>query len=202
MIVGVIVIVGSVAGGLALASSSARTEPVLAVTHDVASGMVLTPGDVRVVSVRLSGLAGRYVSARSSVAGQTTNREVRAGELLPASALGRTEAATTVSIPLGADEAPKIRPGERITVWVSTKACPSATVLSAVTVQDVEASHGTSFGSSGGESVVVRVSSVDAERVIEALALAGATIRAGVLSGQGPGSAAATQLSACADGGS
>lgn len=163
---------------------------------------MLTSDDLTAVSVRIPVGGESYLGTRNEVVGRTVTRQVAAGELLARSALGDTVPSTTVTIPLTADVAPKIRAGQRITVWVSTKACPSATVLADTAVQAVQDLQSAGFGAAGGEDVVVRLSGVDAERVVEALALKGATIRAGVLSGPAPADASLQPLSACADGSS
>jgi hypothetical protein len=200
LVVGVVLVLGSVLAGVAVVSSSGRTQRVWALTHDVGSGVVLTSDDVRAVAVRIPQGGTDYFGTSVDVTGQTVTREVGAGELLPRSALGPTSASTTVTIPLSADVAPKIKAGQRVTVWVSTKTCPSATVLNDTSVQDVQDAQGSGFGSGGGEDVVVRLSSADAQRVIQALALKGGTIRAGVLSGPSARVGDLQPLSACEDG--
>src|SRR6202012_4650414 len=101
--------------------------------------------------------------------------------------VGVTAPATTVVIPLGADDTPPVTAGERVIVWVSTTLCPSAIVLADVTVQSVQ-SHSSGLGSTGGEDVIVRVPPDQAQRVIQALALSAGTLRAGALTGSGPSS--------------
>jgi hypothetical protein len=202
LIIGVLLVLGSVVAGVAVVSSANHSRQMWVLTHDIAAGVVLAADDVRALSVRLAGGAELYVSAGTNVSGQTVTRAIGAGELLPRSAVGDTAASTTVTIPLTADVAPKIKSGQRITVWVSTKSCPSAIVLADTAVQQVVDSQGGGFGSAGGEDVIVRLSDADAQRVIEALALKSGTIRAGVLSGPTATAATLPTLSACADTGS
>jgi hypothetical protein len=85
-------------------------------------------------------------------------------------------------------------------VWVSTSTCSSVVLLSDVAVQSVHTDQG-SFGTgSGGQDVVISVDPSQADRVIAALALDGAKVRAGVLVGAGaaptdaPGTGQATPL--------
>jgi hypothetical protein len=202
LVVGIVLVLGSVLTGVAVVGAANRSVRMWAMAHDVGAGVVLGADDVRAVAVRIPAGRDAYFAAATSVVGQTVNRGVGAGELLPRSAVGATGTSTTVTIPLTADVAPKIKAGQRITVWVSTKTCPSAIVLADTAVQDVQDSQAGGFGSAGGEDVVVRLSSADAERVIDALALKGGTIRAGLLTGPAPASAALPPLSACADAGS
>jgi hypothetical protein len=103
-----------------------------------------------------------------------------------------------VTIPLSADDAPKIIAGQRITIWVSTKLCPSAIVLADVAVQDVVDTHDSAFAESGGEDIIVRVIPAQAQRVIQALALDGGVLRAGLVDGSSPATALEPQnLTSC-----
>jgi hypothetical protein len=199
LVVGVALVLASVLGGVAVVSAADRTDRFWAVTRDVSAGIVLTRDDVRPVAVRIAPAREAYFSTRTPVIGQTVIRSVAAGELLPRAAVGDATPSTTVTIPLSADVAPRIKAGQRITVWVSTKACPSATVLADTAVQSVQDQQGAGFGSAGGQDVVVRLDTADAERVIEALALKGGTIRAGLLAGGSAAAVSLPALSSCAD---
>jgi hypothetical protein len=117
---------------------------------------------------------------------------------VPESALGSPDPATTLTIPLGGDSAPKISAGERITIWVSTKLCPSAMVLTDVAVQSVASARTGALTASGGQDVVVRVDPGLAQRVVEALALDGGVLRAGIVEGASRASNPLPDLSGCA----
>lgn len=201
LVLGVLLVLASIVGGALVVSASGRTERVWALRHDVEAGIVLSGDDLMAVAVRVPSGRELYFKASASVAGQSVTRRLASGELLPRSAVGATPSSTTVTIPLSADVAPMIKAGQRITVWVSTATCPSAIVLADTPVQDVQEAQGAGFGSSGGEDVVVRLSREDAQRVIEALALKGGTIRAGVVTGSAVSESAAP-LADCAEAGS
>jgi hypothetical protein len=62
-------------------------------------------------------------------------------------------------------------------------------LLGDVTVQAVDDSGGGAFSSGGGQDLVISVAPPLAQRVIEALDLDGAAIRAGILSGSAVGGA-------------
>ena len=103
---------------------------------------------------------------------------------MPASALSPGAPHTTVSMPFAAGAAPSLTRGERIVVWLSTSTCPSVVLLPDVTVQDVRTGDGGGFSADGSaQDVVVSVAPELAQRVVEALAIDNATIRAGVLTG-------------------
>lgn len=200
LVIGLVLVLGSVLLGAKIVSGANHTYRMLAVTRDLAAGTLLSHDDVVAVRVQLPGHGqGVYVSGDDDVLGKQLNRAVASGELLPAAALGTAAALTTVTVPFTADNAPTLAAGQRVKIWLSTKTCASIVLLGDVTVQDVHAATGGSFSSSGGQHVVVSVSPDLAGRVIGALARDGATIRAGILSG--PAQAAANDalpdLDAC-----
>jgi hypothetical protein len=189
LVLGVVLVLASVLIGATIVSGANHTYRMLAVTRDLAAGTLLSRDDVDTVRVQLPHHGdGTYLSADADVTGKQLNQPLTRGELVPAAALGRPAALTTLTVPFGPDSAPRLAPGQRIEIWLASKACPAVVLLADVTVQSVHASAGTSFSSSGGQNVVVSVSPSLAERVVAALALDGATIRAGVLTGlQRPG---------------
>jgi hypothetical protein len=201
LVLGVVLVLGSVLAGARLMSEAKRTYPVVAVRRDLAAGTVLSTRDVELAQVQLSG--GRragYVSTLAEASGKQLNRPVAAGELLPAAAVAKPVPQTTVTVPLAGGAAPDLRKGQRIELWVSTKTCSSVVVLADVAVQAVHTDAGGSFTSgTGAQDVVISVPPAQAERVITALALDEATVRAGVLVGTpAAGDAELDDLETCA----
>ncbi|MEP6598828.1 MAG: SAF domain-containing protein [Actinomycetota bacterium] len=183
LVAGIALVLVSVVIGAEVVSSADSTQTMWAAARDLAPGSVLTAADLTPIRVRLPDGAGRYLSTRTALAGKTVNRQLSAGELLPRAALGATSAATTVTVPLDAAAAPTIERGRRIELWVTTKTCSAVPILDDVTVQDVQSGRGSAFASGVTQSVVIRVPAALAQRVITALALDGARVRAGILDG-------------------
>jgi hypothetical protein len=180
----VALVLGSVVLDARVVSAADQTYQVLSVSRDLAAGTVLSGSDVRPVRVRLPDHGrGVYLDADTVVAGKQTNRTLSSGELLPATALGAPAASMTVTVPFANGAAPKLRAGQRIVVWLSTRACPSTVLLDDVTVQSVGDASGSAFASGGGQNVVVAVAPVLAQRIVTALAFDSPMIRAGVLAG-------------------
>lgn len=199
LVAGVVLVLASVLIGARVVSGAQRTYRVVAVSHDLAAGSRLASGDVTYVRVRLpSHGAGVYLSDTRRAVGRQLNRPVTRGELLPAAALGTSAGLTTISVPLAEGNAPRLRSGERVQLWLSTKACASEVLLSDVTVQDVHADD-SGFAGGQGQDVVLAVPPELAGRVVSALAGDGAVIRAGVLTGARPRHAndALPSLDAC-----
>ena len=200
LVIGVVLVLGSVVLGAKIVSGANHSYRMLAATRDLAAGTLLSRDDVQSVRVQLPDRGrGIYLSDDADVLGKQLNRSLANGELLPAAALGTAAALTTVTVPFTADNAPTLSPGQRVEIWLSTKTCASVVLLADVTVQDVHAATGGSFSSSGGQNVVVSIAPDLAGRVVGALARDGATIRAGILTG--PARAAANNalpdLDAC-----
>lgn len=200
LVLGVALVLGSVLVGARVVSSAKHTYARVAVRHDLAPGTVLTAADVELAQVQLPGPGRkRYLRRVADAVGKQLNRPVAAGELLPVAAVGRPAPRTTVTVPLASGTAPDLRKGQRIEIWVSTKTCTSVVVLPDVTVQAVHTDSGGSFGSrDAAQDVVISVAPDLADRVVSALALEEATVRAGVLIGPAARSTAElADLSTC-----
>jgi hypothetical protein len=202
LVLGVLLVVAAVLIGAKVVQGARHKDTALAVTRDLAAGTTLRSDDLRTIDVGLPDSVDRahiYVSDRAKAVGKVLGRPLTAGELLPAAVLTRSPVRTTVSVPFPTDAAPKLSRGERIVVWLSTKQCPSVVLLADVTVQDVHPADAGEFSSGdGGQDVVLSVSGPLAQRVVTALAIDDASIRAGVLTGAAdPAGAALPALDAC-----
>lgn len=181
---GAALVLGSVLLGANVVASANHSEPFIAFSRDLAAGTLLSDADVQVVRAKLPARdRSVYVASLSAVIGHQLNRPVVRGELVPNAVLGVAVASTTIAVPLAADAAPPLIPGQRIRLWLSTKSCQSVVVLNDVTVQEVRELTATSFSASGGQSVTISVEPALADRVVGALARDGATIRAGLITG-------------------
>ncbi len=199
---GIVLVLAAVLVGAIVVSRAEHTDKELAVTRDLAAGTRVQASDLRLIDVQLPDDVRRdaaYLSDPDQAVGKTLNRSLRKGELVPAAVLAATVTATTVSVPFAADAAPTLSRGQRIVVWLSSATCPSVVLLPDVTVQDVRTSDSGGFSTSGtGQDVVVSVPAQLAQRVVAALAIQDATIRAGVLTGSRVSSSGALpSLHAC-----
>jgi SAF domain len=180
----VVLVLGSVALGAIVVSRADSSESVVAVSHDLSAGTVLTVGDLHTARVRLQSTSGLYVPAGTSVVGRTLALALRSGQLLPRSAVGVTSTtATTLTVPVRPENAPDVKRGQRIAVWVSTQYCQAVLVIGDVVVQDVRQAGTGALSAASDESLVVRAPAALAQRVVTALGLEGATLRVGVLGG-------------------
>jgi hypothetical protein len=200
LVLGVLLVLGSVLLGAKVVSSARETYPRVTARHDLAAGTILTAQDVTLARVQLPGHGdGLYLPRVEQAVGKQLARPVSAGELVPRAALGEVAAQTTVTVPLDAQAAPELRKGERIELWLSTSSCASTVLLADVTVQAVRADPDQAFGDGGGaQDVVISVSPALADRVVQALAFDQARLRAGVLVGAAPPAPVLPDLAACA----
>lgn len=186
-VLGVVLVLVAVLAGAKIFSDARHTDATVAATRDLAPGTILSADDVTIAQVQLPGRgAGVYLFDTEDAIGRQLDRAVAKGELVPAAAVSHVRAKTTVTVPFAAGAAPDLRTGQRIEIWVSTPACSSVVLLPDVTVQAARADTSGSLSSSGdGQDVVISVAPPLAERVIAALALDQAELRAGVLVGAG-----------------
>jgi hypothetical protein len=188
LVAGVLLVIGSmVAGAVTIAAADSSTR-VWAVTRDLAPGTVLISDDVQPIKVRLPSLELYFETdstrQEDAVLGKTVATQIFAGQPLPRPAVVGTAPATTLTVPLSSDQAPRISRGQRIELWLSSKSCQASVILPSVAVQEVQTGGGGAFGTSTAENVVIRVPASAAARVVTALGLEGTVIRAGLLSGR------------------
>lgn len=187
LVLGVVLVLGSVLAGALIVSRAHDTHPVVTVTRSLAAGSVLREADLTTTQVRLPGDGrGVYVRTVKDAVGRALVRPVTRGEILPVAAISAPRPGETVTVPFASGAAPTLHRGERIEIWVSTKTCASVVLLPDVVVQDVHADTGSFTSGSGGQDVVVSVDPAVAGRVAAALGLDQAVFRAGVLSGAAP----------------
>lgn len=184
LVLGVALVLGSVFVGATVVASSRQTATVVAARRDLAAGTVLSAADLTLEQVRLpaSGMAA-YPDSTADVVGRQLSRPVSGGELVPKAALESIPTRTTITVPLEAAAAPDLRKGDRIEVWLSTGECAAAILLADVTVQAVRTDSRAFDSGSGGQDVIISVAPDLADRVVTALALEDAQLRAGILTG-------------------
>jgi hypothetical protein len=118
LVLGLLLVLGSVLLGARVVSAADVTVPVWAVAGDLAAGSELTVGDLVAVDVRLDEAASAYVSTGTDPAGRTLGRAVRAGELLPLSALEEPAGLVHLALPVQSGYVPPdLRRGQLVDVY-------------------------------------------------------------------------------------
>ena len=100
LVLGVLLVLGSVLLGARVVSAADATVPVWAVTGDLAAGTRLDASDLRAVDVRLGDAAHAYLSTSTRPEGRTLGRAVRSGELLPRRALDPAGELVQLALPV------------------------------------------------------------------------------------------------------
>ena len=127
LLLGIVLVAGSVLLGARLLAAADDTVSVWAVARDLPSGAALDQGDLRHEQIRFpdAETADQYLAAGDDLpAGATLNRPVSAGELLPRAAFAEESGADLVEVPISvlSDDLPAtVTQGSVVDVWVSPK---------------------------------------------------------------------------------
>jgi hypothetical protein len=178
LVLGVLLVLGSVLLGARVVTAADATVPVWAATGDLAAGTELTAADLVAVDVRLDDTAGAYLSATTRPEGRSLSRAVRAGELVPRSALEEAAELVQVALPVQAGYAPPgLARGQVVDVYAvadpaaGVSGVADGSVTSVVEDATVQAISGRSEGVLATSSTAVQVVvSVPADQAAEVLA--------------------------------
>jgi hypothetical protein len=177
-LLGVVLVLASMAGAAGLVAASDRTAVVYAARHALAAGDEVAPGDLVGVRVRLGKTTAAYLTSAPQPDTVVT-RTVAAGELVPLGALGSASARHETSVVVGiAGELPAaVAVGSTVDVWSAAAtaqgstgprfAAPRVLVPGAIVVRVVRESG---LGASGGVAVEVRVPTTATARLLDSLA--------------------------------
>lgn len=180
LVLGVLLVLGSVLLGARVVAAADATVPVWAATGDLAAGTELTAGDLVSMDVRLDDAADAYLSASTSPEGRSLSRAVREGELVPLTALEDAAELVQVALPVQAGFAPPgLARGQVVDVYAVADPAAGATgiadgsVTAVVRGATVQATSGRSDGvlasSSSPVQVVVSVPAGEADDVLKAI---------------------------------
>jgi hypothetical protein len=184
LVLGVLLVLGSVLLGARVVSGADATVPVWAAAGDLAAGTVLSAGDLVAVQVRLDGTAPAYLATSTRPEGRALGRAVRKGELVPRSALDTASSEVQLALPVQAGYVPPgLGRGQRVDVYAlpgtsTVAASPAGAAAPGVVpvVQDatVQAVSGRSQGVLATPTSTVQVVvSVAADRAPTVLAAVG-----------------------------
>lgn len=178
LIFGLLLILASVAGIVALISALERTEPMLVPTTNITVGEELDASKFKVVEARLDDLSDAYLMTNHSFEdGARAGTLLRAGELVPVHAVMKTDGsgAKPVTIDLDHTLPQAVTPGSRVDVWSAAKNGPGNTyevpelLLDSSEVTAVRAAEG-NFSSSTKATLEVMVPDSVLQDLLEALA--------------------------------
>lgn len=202
LLLGLLLVLGSVLLGARVLASADATVAVWAASGDLAAGTVLDARDLVPVDVRLEKAAGAYLASSLPLDGRVLGRAVRAGELVPRSALEQTGPFVQVALPVQAAYVPSsLNRGQRVDVYAlaptsaaapgagSAASAPVTLVVSGAPVQELS---GRAAGVLSAPTTTVQVVvSVPAEQVAQVLGAIGGrplavVVHPSVDAGRGP----------------
>ncbi|WP_027479135.1 SAF domain-containing protein [Gryllotalpicola ginsengisoli] len=174
-VVGVLLVVASIAGVSTLLALADRTEVVYAARHALAAGDRIDADDIVAVRVRLGSAQASYLAAPPKP-GAVVTRTVEKGELVPRGALGTAAGQNTTSVVVEVDgQLPEsVDTGRAVDVWAAAApatggtSSPPQVLVSGATVVRLVSDDG--LGSSSGVSVEVRIPKESAPSLLEAIA--------------------------------
>ncbi|MFL6074661.1 MAG: hypothetical protein ACJ73S_14800 [Mycobacteriales bacterium] len=177
LVLGVLFILVSVLLGARLVALAQRSVTVWALARNVAAGNALATADLEPVKVRLFGHARYYVSSDSAVTGESVNRDLAGGDLLPRSALLPEPDGQLVTVTVsGGSVPPGLARGARADVYATPRAVggappgTSSRILAAAPVEAVRRPASGLIGSTAGTvTVVLRVPAGAVQRLVTAL---------------------------------
>lgn len=181
LVLGVLLVLGSVLLGARVVGAADATVPVWAVTGDLAAGTRLDAGDLRAVDVRLGDAVDAYLSTGTHPEGRALGRAVRAGELLPRAALDVPTELVQLALPVQSGYVPPgLERGQVVDVYAVADPTAGASgvadgsVTPVVRSAPVAAISGRSEGvlstPTTAVQVVVSIAAADAPDVLAAIA--------------------------------
>jgi len=122
LLVGVLLVLASVAGVIALVGAADRTVQVYVAREGIAVGQKLSRDDVSIAKVRLDDVEAGYVTVESGLPeGKVAIQRIARNQLLPKESLGNADALDRKPVAVTVEDSlpEQAVPGSRVDVWVS-----------------------------------------------------------------------------------
>ncbi|GAB4099824.1 hypothetical protein [Sinomonas halotolerans] len=121
LLVGLLLVLASVAGVVALVDAADRTVPAYAAKEDIAVGQSIGPDQLVRVDVSLGDAEGRYLVGDTVPEGKVALQRVVKGDLVPASSLGEPHAVDRKPVSVTVEDSlpAEAVAGTRVDVWVA-----------------------------------------------------------------------------------
>jgi len=120
-LIGVLLVVASIAGVWFVVSASRQAVPVLAAARTIVAGQPVAPDDVRTIEVALGRAVDEYLDPEALADGVVATRTIESGELVPVSAVGDGARADTTNVVVrsAADVPESVRTGSLVEIWAA-----------------------------------------------------------------------------------
>lgn len=177
LLVGILLVLASVAGVTAIVGTADRTIQVYAAREAIAVGQKVTAADLAVVKVRLDDVESGYVTVEAGLAeGQVAVQRIAKNQLVPRDSLGSADGLDRKPVAISLEESLPVQAvaGSRVDVWVALPdsrnafAEPRLLLPGAEIAQITEGS--TALGASKTTVVLVLVTDEQMPKLLGALA--------------------------------
>ncbi|WP_284986928.1 SAF domain-containing protein [Arthrobacter sp. fls2-241-R2A-172] len=122
LLVGILLVLLSIAGVVALVGAADKTTQVYAAREDIAVGQRITEADFSIVNVRLDAIESNYVTVESGLpSDKVAVQRVAKNQLIPQGSLGTADLLNRKPVAISVDEElpEQAVPGARVDVWVA-----------------------------------------------------------------------------------
>ena len=174
-LLGIALVVVSIAGVWLVVAAARQTVPVFAAARTIVPGDVVEAADLRVVEVSLGSLAETYASPATLQPGSVATRTISAGELVPQGAVGDASGIRTTHVVVhSAAEVPaSVGAGSTVEVWAADQLERGVydtprILVAAATVVSVSADE--SMMGSAGSAVELVIARADVADTLAAIA--------------------------------
>ncbi|REJ06552.1 hypothetical protein DY023_05445 [Microbacterium bovistercoris] len=118
-LIGIVLVIASIAGVWLLVGAARQTTPVLQASHTIVLGEPLGSADFQVVEVGLGSLTDDYLAPQDLESGMIAARTIAEGELVPRSSTADAEAGRTTTIVITSSGAVPdgVRAGSTVELW-------------------------------------------------------------------------------------
>lgn len=125
-LIGLALVVGSIAGVWGVVQAARETAPVLVAARAIVPGQTITAADVIEADAQLGAAAEGYLVSSDLDGGLVSTRAIAEGELVPAAAVGDPGDAdvTTVVVRSALDVPGDIAPGATVEIWAAPLVAP------------------------------------------------------------------------------
>lgn len=169
LLIGLVLVLGSIAGVVGLVRAAGTTTPVYAAAHPLLPGQHIDAGDLVLRHVALDGADARYLREdRLPAGGAVVLATVRTGELVPLATLGAAATAgdTSIVLQLGGPVAASVVPGANVQLWSSPPSTASSTAAQTPPTPTILADSATVVSVSADSSLVARSSATVVELLV------------------------------------
>ncbi|MCR2764659.1 flagella basal body P-ring formation protein FlgA [Microbacterium sp. zg.B48] len=120
-ILGILLVIASVAGVWFVVTAARQTAPAFAASRTIVPGEAISSDDVRVVEVALGQVGDAYLSPDVLADGMVATRTIESGELVPRAAVGDADGLRTTSLVLrsAVDVPASVDAGTVVEVWAA-----------------------------------------------------------------------------------